>query len=150
MIKYIMGDLLKSDAECLVNAVNCEGYMGKGIAYEFKVKFPENYKDYKEACNSGVLKIGTLHYFKENEKIIINFPTKNKWRAKSKIEYIEQGLNELLKIISELEIKSIAIPALGSGNGGLDWNEVKILIEQKLKELSNNIDIIIYEPLESY
>ena len=83
MIIYTTGDLLKSSAETLVNTVNCEGYMGKGIAYQFKLKFPENNKDYVKACKTGELQIGKLHYYKEDGKIIVNFPTKNKWRAKS-------------------------------------------------------------------
>ena len=86
MIIYVTGDLLQSEAQCLVNTVNCEGYMGKGIAYQFKLAFPENNIDYVKACKAGKLYIGTLHYYYEKGKIIINFPTKDKWRAKSKIE----------------------------------------------------------------
>ena len=88
MLTYTTGDLLKSDAKALVNTVNCEGYMGKGIAYQFKLQFPENNISYINACKNGNLKIGTLHYYKEKEKLIINFPTKNKWREKSRMEYI--------------------------------------------------------------
>ena len=122
MMHYTTGDLLKSSAEALVNTVNCEGYMGKGIAYQFKMQYPENNKDYVKACKSGELTVGKLHYFKEKGKIIVNFPTKNKWRANSKIEYINDGLDELIKLIHQLNIKSIAIPPLGSGNGGLIWS----------------------------
>ncbi|MBU3819114.1 MAG: macro domain-containing protein [Candidatus Faecalibacterium intestinavium] len=152
MITYVTGDLLKSDAQCLVNTVNCEGYMGKGIAYQFKLAFPENNIDYIKACKSGTLHIGTLHYFYEKGKIIVNFPTKDKWRAKSKMEYIDIGLDQLVLLIYKLGIKSIAIPPLGSGNGGLAWPEVKLLIEQKLKPLSSNrqLQIYIYEPSKSY
>lgn len=145
-----MGDLLKSSADALVNTVNCEGYMGKGIAYQFKLRFPNTNQDYINACKSGELTIGKLHYFKEDEKIIINFPTKNKWRAKSKMEYVEKGLNELVKLIKELGIQSIAIPPLGSGNGGLIWSEVKNLIEKKLSVVDEEVQIYIYEPSQNY
>lgn len=143
MIKYTTGNLLKSSAEALVNTVNCEGYMGKGIAYQFKLQFPENNKDYVKACKSGKLTVGKLHYFKENGKLIINFPTKNKWRANSKMEYIEAGLDELIKLINIKGIKSIAIPPLGSGNGGLIWAEVKLLIEKKLSIINEDVHIYI-------
>ncbi|MSR91361.1 type II toxin-antitoxin system antitoxin DNA ADP-ribosyl glycohydrolase DarG [Inconstantimicrobium porci] len=150
MMHYTTGDLLKSSAEALVNTVNCEGYMGKGIAYQFKMQYPENNKDYVKACKSGELTVGKLHYFKEKGKIIVNFPTKNKWRANSKIEYINDGLDELIKLIHQLNIKSIAIPPLGSGNGGLIWSEVKEIIEKKLSVLDDRIDIFIYEPSQNY
>ena len=152
MVFYITGDLLKSEAEALVNTVNCEGYMGKGIAYQFKLAFPENNADYVRACKNGSLHIGTLHHYQEKGKIIVNFPTKDKWRAKSKIEYIEIGLDQLVLLISKLGIKSIAIPPLGSGNGGLIWADVKALIENKLEPLVQNekLDVFIYEPSRNY
>lgn len=150
MIIYTTGDLLKSSADALVNTVNCEGHMGKGIAYQFKLKFPDNNQDYVKACKSEELKIGKLHYYKEDGKIIVNFPTKNKWRAKSKIEYVEKGLDELVKLIEQLDIQSIAIPPLGSGNGGLIWNEVKNLIEKKLSVVNEMVQIYIYEPSQNY
>lgn len=152
MITHVTGDLLQSKAQCLVNTVNCEGYMGKGIAYQFKLAFPENNDDYIRACKNGSLHIGTLHHYKEKGKIIVNFPTKDKWRAKSKMEYIEIGLDQLVLLIDELGIKSIAIPPLGSGNGGLIWADVKALIENKLEPLaqSGNLDVFIYEPSQNY
>lgn len=150
LINYTTGDLLKSEAEVLVNTVNCEGYMGKGIAYQFKLQFPENNKDYIRSCKSGELTVGKLHYFYENGKYIVNFPTKNKWREKSKIEYISEGLDQLVKLIGEKQFKSIAIPPLGSGNGGLNWSEVKLLIENKLSKISNNLNILVYEPSKNY
>ncbi|PSA96912.1 type II toxin-antitoxin system antitoxin DNA ADP-ribosyl glycohydrolase DarG [Bacillus halotolerans] len=150
MIIYTTGNLLSSSAEALVNTVNCEGYMGKGIAYQFKLKFPENNKDYVKACKTGELHIGKLHYFKEDGKIIVNFPTKNKWRAKSRMEYLEKGLDELVPLIEKLEIQSIAIPPLGSGNGGLVWSEVKKLIEEKLIAVDEKVQIFIYEPSQNY
>lgn len=143
---YTTGNLLEAKTEALVNTVNCEGYMGKGIAYQFKLAYPLNNKDYIKACRAGKLSIGHIHYFRENGKLILNFPTKDRWRAKSKMEYIEKGLDDLILLIDELNIKSISIPPLGSGNGGLIWNDVKAIIEKKLSILANRIDIHIYEP----
>ncbi|MDV0445483.1 hypothetical protein MmiAt1_10630 [Methanimicrococcus sp. At1] len=148
MIQYTTGNILESDADFLVNTVNCEGYMGKGIAYQFKLQYPENNNDYVKACRNGSLHIGTLHYFEENGKMIINFPTKDKWRENSRIEFIESGLKELVILIQKLNIKSIAIPPLGSGNGGLNWNDVKIVIEKYLSDIDS--DIFIYEPSQNY
>ncbi len=150
MIKYVTGNLLKSEANVLVNTVNCEGYMGKGIAYQFKLAFPENNLSYIAACNSGQLRIGTLHHFVENDKIIINFPTKDKWRENSKMEYIEKGLDELIILLNELKATSVAIPPLGSGNGGLVWANVKSKIEEKLTPISNGVEVLVYEPSMSY
>lgn len=150
MFKYVTGDILESDADCLVNTVNCEGYMGKGIAYQFKLRFPENDKDYVKACKNGSLKIGTIHYFREKNKVIINFPTKNKWREKSKIEYIEKGLAELTELLINFDVKSIAIPPLGCGNGGLSWFEVKPIIIKHLNPFVNSLDIVIYEPSKTF
>ncbi|MCL1475165.1 macro domain-containing protein [Argonema antarcticum] len=146
MFQFVAGDILESNAECLVNTVNCEGYMGKGIAYQFKLKFPENNREYVKACKNGSLKIGTIHYCREAEKLIINFPTKNKWREKSKIDYIHKGLSELVTLISSLKIKSIAIPPLGCGNGGLNWTDVKPIVIEYLEPFSKFIEIFIYEP----
>lgn len=150
MFLYTTGDLLQSSAEALVNAVNCEGCMGKGIAYQFKLQFPENNIDYVKACKNGALKPSKLHYFRERGKIIINFPTKNKWRENSKIEYIERGLDELLLLIRKLHIKSIAIPPLGSGNGGLVWADVKKVIVDKMQVVSRDVELSIYEPSKNY
>lgn len=150
MFFYTTGDLLQSDAEALVNTVNCEGYMGKGIAYQFKLKFPNNNKDYIKACKSGVLRPGKLHFYREAGKIIINFPTKDKWREKSQIKYIEDGLDSLILLIEELNIKSIAIPPLGSGNGGLVWADVKQILAEKLCDISKDVAIHIYEPSRNF
>ncbi len=150
MFRYVTGDLLKSEAECIVNTVNCEGYMGKGIAYQFKLAYPENNDAYVKACKSGELVVGKIHYAYEHDKIIVNFPTKDKWRAKSKIQYVTTGLDSLLEFIVENKIASIAIPPLGSGNGGLIWNEVKPIIEEKLAPVAENVEIFIYEPSKNY
>ncbi len=150
LIKYTTGDLLKSSSDALVNTVNCEGFMGKGIAYQFKLQYPQNNKEYIEACKTGRLTIGKLIYTVEKGKIIINFPTKDKWRAKSKIEYIEKGLDALIILIKQLNIKSISLPPLGSGNGGLVWGDVKFLIERKLNKIASEVDIYIYESSKNH
>ncbi len=147
---FVTGDLLKSEAYALVNTVNCEGFMGKGIAYQFKLRFPENNKSYVKACRSGELRPGILHHYVEDGKFIVNFPTKDKWRNNSKIEYIEDGLNALIQLAKEEHLQSIAIPPLGSGNGGLSWNDVKPIIERKLSDISEFTDIYIYEPSKYY
>jgi O-acetyl-ADP-ribose deacetylase (regulator of RNase III) len=149
MIKYLTGNILDSTAQALVNTVNTVGVMGKGIALQFKNQFPNNYKTYKEACDNKELNIGDLLVTEEEsllsgKKIIINFPTKTHWRYPSEYEYITKGLDALVNIIQEKKIESIAIPPLGSGNGGLDWSKVRAMIENKLQGL--NCEIFLYEP----
>lgn len=149
MIRYITGNLLDSNAQALVNTVNTVGVMGKGIALQFRKQFPNNYKIYKKACEEGVLKIGKLLITEEESllggrKTVINFPTKTDWRKPSEYEYIENGLEELVKVIQERKIRSIAIPPLGSGNGGLDWNKVKSILEKHLSGI--DCEIQIYQP----
>ncbi len=150
MIKFITGNIFESGADCLVNTVNCEGYMGKGIAYQFKMRFPQNNLDYVKACKLGTLKIGTIHYYNEDGIWIVNFPTKDKWRANSKLEYVEKGLDQLVNFIIEYKPKTIAIPPLGCGNGGLEWNIVRELVVNKLHALENEYNFLIYEPSVSY
>lgn len=150
MFHFVTGDLLQSKAQALVNTVNCEEYMGKGIAYQFKLKYPEMNAAYVKKCKAHKLVPGQLDCFVADSKIIINFPTKNKWREKSKMEYISSGLDALLQAVDEYHIASIAIPPLGSGNGGLIWAEVKSVILQKLKPVSDKIEIYIYEPSKNY
>lgn len=148
MIQYVEGNILESDAMALVNTVNLVGVMGKGIALQFKKQFPINFKLYKKACEENTIGIGKLLVTKEQtvfgEKIIINFPTKKDWRKSSEYSYIEDGLDDLIRIIGEYHLKSVAIPPLGAGNGGLHWEIVKKIIEGKLSSLP--IDIIVYEP----
>lgn len=145
MIQFVTDDIFTSPAEAIVNTVNCEGYMGKGLAYQFKLKYPKNNLAYIKACKHNNIAIGKLHYYQESGKLIINFPTKNKWREKSQLEYISKGLEDLKHIIVKKKIKSIAIPPLGSGNGGLDWSNVKTIIIEKLSSL-DNIMVYIHEP----
>ncbi len=149
MIQYVTGNLLKSHAQALVNTVNTVGVMGKGIALQFKAQFPHNYKVYVKACKENTLQVGNLLVVVDKSlrcgnKIIINFPTKTDWRKPSEYCYVEKGLMALVAFIKERKIQSIALPALGAGNGRLDWSKVKILMEQYLSPLHCNI--YIYEP----
>lgn len=145
MITFVNTDIFTSPAQALVNTVNCEGYMGKGLAYQFKLMYPEMNKDYVNACKRGDVVIGRMHTYQTNDKLIINFPTKNQWRKPSKMEYIKQGIEDLIRIINEQKIKSIAIPPLGSGNGGLDWSEVIDLLSTSLESIQD-VDVYIHEP----
>lgn len=150
MIKETKGNLLEAKTEAIVNAVNCVGVMGKGLALQFRQKFSEDYfKDYKRACQNGELQIGKVHVYKLNSKTnpqyIINFPTKDHWRGRSKSEYIESGLRSLKAEIGKRGIKSIAMPALGCGLGGLDWEEVKPFIKDTFADISG-IEILLFAP----
>jgi len=148
MIKFLQGDLLESNADALVNTVNTVGVMGKGIALQFKHRFPNNYKVYKEACKKGVLQIGQMLVVKENtlngDRFIINFPTKTHWRSPSQVEYISRGLIALKEVLMQYQIKSIALPPLGCGNGGLNWDVVKPLIIEAFTGVGT--DVYVYEP----
>lgn len=149
MIQYTKGDILKADVEALVNTVNIVGVMGKGIALAFKKAFPENFEAYYQAYQEGNLEIGKMLVFPTQKmfpKYIINFPTKKHWRHPSKYEYVREGLIDLVEVIKEYEIQSIAIPPLGCGNGKLDWNIVRSMIEESLSEIAESRDIILYEP----
>lgn len=151
MIHYVKGNLLESDAEALVNTVNTVGVMGKGIALQFKEAYPENYRVYNNACRKKELHIGSVLLVEDSNlasgsKIIVNFPTKTHWRLPSEYSYIELGLQSLRREIVSRQIKSIAIPPLGSHNGGLDWLRVKQMVETTLGDL--DCDIYLYEPSE--
>jgi len=129
------GNIFDSDCQALVNPVNCQGVMGKGLAKEFKKRFPYNFKEYKEACDVGVVRIGRLYVGKDNGTIIFNFPTKDEWRKPSKYEYIEKGIRDLVKVLKVFPfITSIAIPPLGCGLGGLNWDVVRRMIVNELQD----------------
>lgn len=153
MIEYETGDILKANAQALVNTVNCVGVMGKGIALQFKLKFPENFRAYEKVCKHDDLQPGRLFVFergklfkeKEGPDYIVNFPTKKHWRSPSRLEYIEKGMDALVREIKELKITSIAIPPLGCGNGGLDWEDVEAIIEQKMEAVPE-VRVILYPP----
>jgi len=152
-VKFKKGDMFAESVDALVNTVNCVGVMGKGVALEFKSRWPDNYKEYKALCAKKGLRPGQIFTFDNSymfeangPRYLVNFPTKDHWKAKSKISYVEDGLDALVLEIDRLCIKSIAMPPLGCGNGGLDWAEVKPLIMEKLGNLSG-VSIIVFEPL---
>ena len=153
MINFTTGNLLAAQAEALVNTVNTVGVMGKGIALMFKELFPDNYREYSRACEAGDVQVGRVHVFHRGgflePQYIINFPTKKHWRHPSKLEWIDEGLRDLRRVIEELHIKSIALPPLGSGNGKLNWTDVRPLIEQRLSGLED-VSITVFEPTERY
>lgn len=149
MIHYVKGNLFESTAQALVNTVNTVGVMGKGIALQFREAFPENYRIYRNVCLKKELNVGQMLVVTDSNpligiKTIINFPTKTHWRLPSEYSYIEQGLQSLRQEIAVRNIKSIAIPPLGSHNGGLDWHRVKPMVENALTDL--DCDVYIYEP----
>lgn len=148
MIYTMKGNLLEDTAEVYVNTVNTVGVMGKGIALQFKQAFPVAFKRYAKDCKAGHIQIGKMHVVPvdglTNPKYIIHFPTKEHWRNPSKLQYIQDGLADLVQVIQTLDVKSIALPPLGCGNGGLDWSVVRPLIIEAFKPIS--IDVHLYEP----
>ena len=149
MIESTRGDILNADAEALVNTVNCVGVMGRGIALQFRKAFPENFKACKAACDRQELGPGVLfvHEYPEQgcRRFIINFPTKRHWKGKSRIEDIQAGLSALIRLVRDLGLRSIAIPPLGCGLGGLDWRTVRPMIEAAFRELPD-VRVFLYEP----
>ncbi len=141
------GNLLAADADALVNTVNAEGVMGKGLALQFKKAFPEAFASYEKACKEGEVAPGRMHVVKRlaSPRFIINFPTKNRWRQPSKIEFIRDGLVDLVKQVRALGIESIAIPPLGCGMGGLSWSDVKPLILRAFEEVPA-VRVVLFEP----
>ncbi len=152
MIRFTTGDILAEDTEALVNTVNCVGVMGRGIALQFKKAYPENFLAYAEACKRGEVEPGRLFVFETgalaNPRYIINFPTKRHWRGNSRIEDIDAGLASLVEVIRERDIRSVAIPSLGSGLGGLDWSGVRPRIERALSGF-NHLEAVVFEPREA-
>ena len=148
MIRYVTGDLLAADSEALVNSVNCVGVMGRGVALAFKRTFPDNYKAYRTACDGGELQPGRMFVFETDElmpRLIINFPTKRHWRARSRLADIDAGLSALVAEIERHRIHSIALPPLGCGLGGLEWTEVRPRIHRALGGVKN-LDTLVFEP----
>ena len=149
MIRFTTGDILAEDTEALVNTVNCVGVMGRGIALQFKKAYPENFRVYAEACERGDVRPGRMFLFETgaltNPRYIVNFPTKRHWRAKSRIDDIDSGLKDLVSVIRERGIRSIAVPPLGSGLGGLEWSNVRPRIEKALSDF-NLVDVVVFEP----
>lgn len=153
MTRYTQGNLLEARAEALVNTVNTVGVMGKGIALMFKERFAENYRCYAAACKAKEVRTGRMFVTETQEldgpRWIVNFPTKQHWRAPSKLEWVVEGLQDLRRFIVDHGVKSIAIPPLGAGNGGLDWAEVRPHIEAALGDLTD-VDVLVFEPTEKY
>lgn len=154
-LSFKKGDMFSEAVDALVNTVNCVGVMGKGVALEFKKRWPDNYKEYKKICSAKGLRPGKVFVYDTKQlfptdgpRFLVNFPTKDHWRAKSKLDYVESGLDALVEAIENYGIKSIAIPPLGCGNGGLDWSDVKPLIIEKLENLSN-VDVRVFYPKEA-
>lgn len=149
MIETVDGNLLQADVDALVNTVNTEGVMGKGIALQFRRAYPAMYEDYRAACQAGVVKIGSMLVWETNAatgpRYIINFPTKRQWRAPSRLSYVEDGLVDLVRVIDELGIRSIAVPPLGAGNGHLPWSQVRPTIEGALSGLKD-VHVLLYQP----
>jgi len=149
MIEYKAGDLVSQHTEALVNTVNCVGVMGRGIALQFKKTWPDNFKAYAAACRRQDVQPGRMFVFETgrltNPRFIINFPTKRHWRGKSRIEDIEAGLQALMEEIRSRGIRSIAVPALGAGLGGLHWPDVRDRIQCALGGLAG-VEVIVFEP----
>ena len=149
MIEIGEGNLLEADVEALVNTVNCVGVMGKGIALQFKQAFPENYRAYARACRDGEVEPGRMFVFHTglmtNPRMIINFPTKRHWRGRSCMEDIESGLAALVEVLCTSGVRSIGIPPLGCGNGGLAWSEVCPRIECALEQ-APDVRAVLFSP----
>ncbi|RVH81680.1 Appr-1-p processing protein [Sinorhizobium meliloti] len=149
MIKFTRGNILEANAEALVNTVNCVGIMGRGIALQFKNMFPDNFRAYSKACQHNAVQPGRMFVHRTDEltypHFIVNFPTKRHWKGKSRMEDIDTGLEDLVATVRKNKIKSIAIPALGSGLGGLDWKDVCPRIVSAMSIL-DDVEVIIYEP----
>ena len=148
-VRIKSGDLLKEKSDAIVNTVNCVGVMGKGIALQFKQRWPRNFKEYEAASKRKEIKPGRMFIYDlgewEKPRYIINFPTKVHWRGSSKLEYIDEGLRDLVKQANRLGIKSISLPPLGCGNGGLDWDDVRELVFAAFKD-QPDISVNLFEP----
>lgn len=148
MLEFTTGNLLKADVDALVNTVNTRGVMGKGVALQFKRAFPENFKAYRSACAAGNVQLGRMFVFDNGQldrpRYVINFPTKDHWKSSSKLSYIDSGLEDLQRVLTDLEVESVALPPLGCGLGGLDWADVRPRIERALDTLP--VRALVFEP----
>ena len=153
MIRFTTGNLLDADVEAVVNTVNTVGVMGKGIALMFKERYPANYKAYAAACKAKQVELGKMFVTQSGEltgpRWVINFPTKANWRSPSQLAWIQSGLADLKRVIVDNGIRSVAVPPLGAGNGGLDWKDVRRLIETALGGLAG-VEVVVYEPTAAY
>jgi O-acetyl-ADP-ribose deacetylase (regulator of RNase III) len=149
MIHHVTGNLLEADAEAFVNTVNTVGVMGKGIALQIRQAFPQVFEEYQRAVKRGEVQPGRMHVVRTdavtNPRFIINFPTKQHWRGSARVEFIRDGLVDLVRVLRELRIESVAVPPLGCGSGGLRWSQVRPLIENALGDLED-IKVLLYAP----
>lgn len=150
MIEITTGNMFDIGADVLVNTVNCVGVMGCGVALEFRRRYPKMFREYRRCCNMNEIVPGTMWAWKtEDEKLVVNFPTKKHWRNSSQYSYVEDGLRALRKLLSERSSGSVvAIPALGCGHGGLDWTSVLAMIKKELADL-DHLNIHIFQPQDS-
>ena len=147
MIERGSGNMLTAEVDALVNPVNTDGVMGKGLALQFKKAFPDAFVEYERACKAGDVAVGSMHVVTRlaSPRFIINFPTKKHWRHPSKLEYVRDGLQDLVAQVRERGIRSLAVPPLGCGNGGLDWSDVRPLIVQAFETLPDVL-VVLFEP----
>jgi O-acetyl-ADP-ribose deacetylase (regulator of RNase III) len=149
-IRVVHGDLLAAEADALVNAVNTRGVMGKGLAAQFKAAHPAMFDAYAAAARAGELCLGRMHVWptgaRDGPRYVVNFPTKDHWRSRSRLGDIESGLADLVRVAVELRLRSIAVPPLGCGHGGLDWADVEPLIRRELGALPG-VEVLLYPPV---
>ena len=143
MIRYVKGNIFNSQMETIVNPVNCVGVMGKGLALEFKTRYPALFLSYKSACARKLIIPGRVYVSRQQDKKVLLFPTKDHWTDPSKYEYIDSGLSYFAKNYKDLNIQSCAFPRIGCGLGGLDWEKVKALLEKHLGDLDIEIEVYV-------
>ena len=146
MIKHIKGNIFTTKLQTVVNTVNCNGIMGAGIALECKMRYPEMFIRYKELCDQQMLSPGKLYLYETESRWILNFPTKNYWKLPSKPKYLEDGLNKFTSVYKEKGIKSIAFPLLGTQHGGMDKDDVSMMMESHLSKLDIDVEIYDFDP----
>lgn len=148
MLVECKGNILDANADALVNPVNTVGVMGKGLALAFKNVYPDMFKAYDSACRMGLVVPGQMHVYRYRDgrpRYIINFPTKRHWRDSSQYLDIVHGMKDLVRVVTEENIRSIAIPALGCGCGGLQWGRVYPLIQEAFSSRPG-VEVLIYPP----
>ena len=147
MVIFKQGDMFSEKADYLINTVNCNGVMGKGVALEFKKRWPAMFRHYKEKCKKGQVAPGSVHYYVDDPRqIIVNVATKKNWWEPSHIGWIVSILNKLKNDLSFKPDIKVVMPPLGCGNGGLDWKTVKAIIEKELSGLE--CEVVVYEPTQ--
>lgn len=145
MVTFVTGNIFDSPAQVLTNTVNCVGVMGAGLALEFKSRYPTMFDDYKARCDAGQVKPGTPYLWEDNRSQVLNFPTKRHWKDLSLLEDVEAGLRFLAEHYQDMGIHTLALPPLGCGLGGLQWKDVRALIEKHLGILPD-LEVFVYEP----